>query len=65
MKFRNELWLILFREYISPNLFAVCGEGWVAGTGGDRMWRGMGGGYWRGQGVERDGWRVLEGTGIK
>jgi hypothetical protein len=24
MKFGNELWLILFREYISPNLFAVC-----------------------------------------
>jgi hypothetical protein len=23
MKFGNELWLILFREYISPNLFAV------------------------------------------
>jgi hypothetical protein len=24
MKFGNEFWLILFREYISPNLFAVC-----------------------------------------
>ncbi len=23
MKFGNEFWLILFREYISPNLFAV------------------------------------------
>jgi hypothetical protein len=23
MKFRNEFWLILFREYIIPNLFAV------------------------------------------
>ncbi len=26
MKFRNEFWLILFREYISPNLFAVLDE---------------------------------------
>jgi hypothetical protein len=24
MKFGNEFWLILFREYISPKLFAVC-----------------------------------------
>jgi hypothetical protein len=24
MKFGNEVWLILSREYISPNLFAVC-----------------------------------------
>ncbi len=24
MKFGNEFLLILFREYISPNLFAVC-----------------------------------------
>ncbi len=23
MKFRNKFWLILFREYISPKLFAV------------------------------------------
>ena len=26
MKFGNEFWLILFREYISPNLFAVYKE---------------------------------------
>jgi hypothetical protein len=24
MKFGNDFWLILFREYISPKLFAVC-----------------------------------------
>ncbi len=24
MKFGNEFWLILFQEYIIPNLFAVC-----------------------------------------
>jgi hypothetical protein len=24
MKFGNEFWLILFQEYISPKLFAVC-----------------------------------------
>ncbi len=24
MKFGNEFWLILYREYINPNLFAVC-----------------------------------------
>jgi hypothetical protein len=27
MKFGNEFWLILFREYISPKLFAVGGDG--------------------------------------
>jgi hypothetical protein len=27
MKFGNEFWLILFREYISPNLFAVRRDG--------------------------------------
>ncbi len=26
MKFGNEFWLIFFREYISPKLFAVCPE---------------------------------------
>jgi hypothetical protein len=30
MKFGKELWLNLFEEYISPNLFAVC-------NGGQRM----------------------------
>ncbi len=35
MKFGNEFWLILFREYISPNLFAVWGGvGNVGGGGG-------------------------------
>ncbi len=24
MKFGNEFWIILFREYISPKLFAMC-----------------------------------------
>jgi hypothetical protein len=29
MKFGNEFWLILFREYISPKLFAVCKPFWL------------------------------------
>jgi hypothetical protein len=32
MKFGNEFWLILFREYISPKLFAVWGMGLGGGT---------------------------------
>jgi hypothetical protein len=32
MKFGNEFWLILFREYISPNLFAVRGGWWGEGV---------------------------------
>ncbi len=34
MKFGNEFWLILFWEYISPNLFAV----WAARAIAGRIW---------------------------
>jgi hypothetical protein len=33
MKFGNEFWLILVREYISPKLFAVYEEGEREGVG--------------------------------
>jgi hypothetical protein len=51
MKFRNEFWLILFWEYISPNLFAV----WDSGRVG--WWVGA---YLSGVGFQRGG-RCLRG----
>jgi hypothetical protein len=38
MKFRNEFWLILFREYIIPNLFAVHSYSTYYATGDKGWW---------------------------
>ncbi len=38
MKFRNEFWLSLFREYIIPNLFAVHGNFGLSHSGSWDHW---------------------------